>query len=189
MTDPNLLAADDHLGPHLVAGYVGGTLSLVQRRELERHLANCEACTEEIAAIARLRAARGGARRWLPVGVAAAAVLAGIVLLRPGRPAPDVVRDAGDERPIAVVVPLDGDTVAGTPTFVWRPVAGARTYRLTLTSEAGDSVWAATTTDTAVRTPADVALERTARYYWYVDALLPDGRSLSTGIREINTGP
>ena len=37
--------------------------------------------------------------------------------------------------------------------------------------------------------PPSVALMRSARYYWYVDALLADGRALSTGVHEFMTGP
>jgi hypothetical protein len=173
-----------HLEPHEVAGYVAGRLSADERRRTEAHLADCAPCAEEVVAVARLAGPRRSFRRWLPAAAVAAALVGIAVLLPPGKPGSDVVRDGGSGPKIAVVVPPDGGTVAGRPSFVWRRVEGASTYRLTVTGESGDSIWAMTTADTSLAVPREVTLRAGKRYYWYVDALLSDGGSLSTGILE-----
>lgn len=183
-----------HLEPHEVVAYLERTLPPPERARIEAHLAACEDCSNEIAEVWRLWRPGVKPASWLPVGLAAAAVIAVVVLLRPAgngaeTPAADVLR--GSERASAVitVAPADSAVVQGRPVLVWRPVAGATGYRVTLSREDGDSLWTGSTGDTTAAIPAGVALVRSARYFWYVDVLLPDGQSLTSGIHEFTTGP
>ena len=183
-----------HLEVHEVVCYVERNLTPADRERLEAHLADCDACTAEVAQLWRLRSsARRG--RWLAFGAAAAAVLAGVVLLSPGARAPGgegpLVRDGvPDDGPaLLVITPPDGATVEQHPAMVWHSVSGATTYRVVVTAENGDSVWSGSTRDTAIVLTPGVALERTRRYLWYVDALLSNGRWATSGVHEFRTGP
>ncbi len=183
-----------HLEPHEVVAYLERTLPAPERTRIEAHLAACEDCSNEIAEVWRLW--RPGARpaRWLPVGLAAAAVVAAVVLLRPAghrpeRAAGDLLRGSERGSEVITVAPADSAVVQGRPVLVWRPVAGATGYRITVSREDGDSLWAGSTGDTTAAIPAGVALARSGTYFWYVDALLSDGQSLSSGLHEFKTGP
>jgi hypothetical protein len=187
-SDPT--TSETHLDPAEVAGYVGHSLSTEGRRRVEGHLAECEVCTEEVAAIARLARPRVSPR-WLPYA-AAAAVLAGLVVLWPragSRIGDDTLRDGGPPDAIAVVTPADGAVLAGRPTLMWRAVPRAVTYRVRVTASDGDSLWAVHTSDTVVTVPETVVADSGATQYWYVDALLADGSSSSSGLRSYRTGP
>jgi hypothetical protein len=190
MTGFDSTRTQPHLDPADVTGYVGHGLSIEDRRRVERHLADCELCTEEVVAVARL-GRRRGTPRWLPYA-AAAAVIAGVVLLVP-RAGQDVggdrLRDGGvPADSIAVVAPADGRYVGASRALVWRGVPGA-TYQVTITTSDGDSLWAAHTSDTAVTLPPTVTADSGLMRHWYVDALLPDGSTRSTGMRSFRTGP
>jgi hypothetical protein len=182
---------DGHLDPHEVSSYLGGTADPAARSRIEGHLADCEECTAEVAAVRRLHHPAPSARRWIGAGAAAAATIT-LVLLGPhlgGRPAgaPPV---RGDDSIAAVVTlaPLDGAELR-TPTFAWRPVAGATAYRIAITRADGDSVWAASVQDTAVRMPDGVLVPGAERYFWYVDALLADGQSVAGTAHEFRLRP
>lgn len=73
--------------------------------------------------------------------------------------------------------------------FVWRSAGPAATYRLTLTDPSGAPVWTSSAPDTAVVLAETVKLEGGRAYFWYVDALLPDGRSATTGVQQFRTSP
>ncbi|MGE5230731.1 MAG: zf-HC2 domain-containing protein, partial [Deltaproteobacteria bacterium] len=125
-----------HLEPHEVVAYLERTLPAADRARVEAHLAACEDCSSEIAEVWRLWRRGVKPTSWLPIGLAAAAVIAVVVLMRPAgnraeTPAPDVLR--GSERASAVitVAPADSVVVQGQPVLVWRPVAGATGYRVT----------------------------------------------------------
>jgi hypothetical protein len=189
MTDSNPLPSGPHLEPFEVTHYLANTLLPDDRCRVERHLADCEPCTEEVVAIARL-SRRPAFQRWLPYA-AAAAVLAGIVVLAP-RPGPgvshDTLRNGASTAVIAVVAPEDGAVVGRAPTLVWRSVPRTATYRVMVTRADGDSIWAVQTSDTAVTMPESVVSDSGVIRHWYVDALLSDGSSVSTGMREFRTG-
>ncbi|HYL28422.1 MAG TPA: zf-HC2 domain-containing protein [Gemmatimonadales bacterium] len=182
-----------HLEPHEVVAYIERTLPAPKRARVEDHLSQCEECTAELAAVVRLRPRPARRAPWIPIGVAAAAVVAGLLVARPllHRPAPagDVERQAQAAPHLEIVAPAAGGRVTGAVTLVWRAAPGASVYRVTVSRADGDSVWAGSTTDTALAIPANVALARSAPYYWYVDALLADGRAVSTGVHEFTTGP
>src|SRR6187549_3129695 len=96
MTTP---VSEAHLDPHEVTGYVAGSLGPDERARLEAHLADCEECTAEVAAVSRLRPRPGSPVRWMSLVAAAAAVIAVVVVARPHP------RRAADDGPV-----LRGDT-------------------------------------------------------------------------------
>lgn len=172
-------APREHVDPHEVTSYLEGALAPAARQRFEAHLAECEECTAELVAVGRLRHTPRARVRW--IGLAAAAGLAVILL------APRLEREAAVTSPtvrgdatqaIGVVAPADGAVLREAPVFAWRPVAGAAAYRISVTRNDGDSVWATTTADTAVRPPEGAVPPALEHYFWYVDALLSDGRSV-----------
>jgi len=189
MTEPHTELREPHPTEHEIAGYLRRTLAAADRERVEVHLSHCAICAEELAAIVRLAPGRRPGYRWLVAGAAAAAVIAGVLLARPGTPpAGDVVRGDTTAAAVTPVLPADGAVVAGVPTLIWRSVTGAATYRVSVTGENGDSVWAAETADTTAAPPA-MALPGTGRYFWIVDALLADGRSVTSGAHEFRISP
>ncbi len=182
-----------HLEVEQVVAYVERTLPTVERERVEEHLSQCEKCTAEVAAVIRLRPRRVRRVLWGPIGIAAAAAVAGVLLARPlvhrPTPAADVERQGQARVALPIVAPVAGARVPGPVTLVWHAARGASVYRVALSRADGDSVWAGSTSDTTLAIPPGVVLARSARYYWYVDALLADGRALSTGVHEFMTGP
>lgn len=180
MTGP--FTRGEHLDPHDVVGYIDGTLDPAARTRVEAHVSDCEECTGELAAVSRLRPTPRRRIPWLGMGAAAAAVLAAVLV------GPRVGQRADDDAPpvrgdsaatMSVVAPADGATLGELPEFAWRPMPGATTYRVSVTGADGDSIWAVTTRDTAVRPSESAVQPRSGVYYWYVDALLADGGSIA----------
>jgi hypothetical protein len=82
---------------------------------------------------------------------------------------------------IGVVAPVEGAIVGTAPlVFVWRDQTGKPLFRFTLTDATGGEVWTRETGDTTVTLPASVSLAPGRTYFWTVDALGSDGRSLTT---------
>ena len=187
----------DHLDTSEVAAYVDQVVSDTERERIETHLATCDACTGEVAFIVKtldspVQTERSGRRRWMLAAGVAAAVLAGSLLIgMPGvRGGQDRVlrespaADAEGTAPIQVIAPAEaGDIDIGRIEFAWRAVEPGTAYNLTVTDEGGDVVWTGSTRDTAVLLTSQVVLQPGATYFWYVDAVLPDGRTLSSGVR------
>jgi len=183
---------EGHPGEGVIAAYVDRRLGTEERRAVESHLAECDACRAEVVEVARL--VRGRRRPWIlataGLGVAAAAVLIITLVPRGGMP-PDgpLLRSGSDGAAIIVAIsptdslPLLPDSVR----FVWRAAGMGASYRITVMDVRGDVVWAGNTADTAVT--AGASLPRGTAYFWYVDALLPDGRTATTGVRTFRTGP
>lgn len=204
------MSRDGHLDSREIARYLDDELDAEERARLEEHLAGCPDCR------AALREAWGARswwrrRRWshvaIPVGVAAAAALLFVALPfeeagdssvpSGGSPAPSSVERApgpagGGVARFPVRRPAEGATVSDASegvVLVWAPLPGEVTYEVTLTGEDGTPMWTATTRDTVTRVPADVGLEPGGLYLWYVDALLADGRSATTGTRSFEVAP
>jgi len=187
------IATGAHLTVDEVAAFVDHATPAAERERIEHHLVKCADCRAEIVAVRRLVPRR--TRAWtvaVPLAAAAALLLTILPLTTSRRPAADarqVLRGAADrslgivaERPAARAT-LDADSVM----FVWRPVAPEASYRLTLTNDRGDVVWSGSVSDTVVVLPSAVRLDRGRLYTWYVDALLADGRSVTSGLREFVT--
>jgi anti-sigma factor RsiW len=183
---------EGHLEPHEVSAYLSGTAEPAARARIEAHLADCAECTEELVAVRRLRRAPPTmSRRLAVVGAAAAAVIAVVLVghrAGPAGPTPPPVRGGGSDA-VTTVSPADGTTLDAPPTFAWHPVSGATAYRISISRADGDSVWAASLRDTVVRAPEGVLTPTPDGYFWYVDALLADGRSLPGTAHEFRLGP
>jgi hypothetical protein len=90
---------------------------------------------------------------------------------------------------LEAISPLDGAVTAkDSVVFTWRSLGTEVSYRLTLTDERGDLIWSVGTTDTMVLLPSSAKLLSGRTNIWYVDALLADGRSATTGARRFRIG-
>jgi hypothetical protein len=127
---------------------------------------------------------------------AAAAVL--LLIAQPGRvpesqgPVTRAGEDTATEAILrfAAIAPADTVTVAGgSIAFRWHSPSTEASYRITVTNEIGDLLWSETTPDTTVVLPGDVPLELGETYFWYVDALLPNGGSATTGVQILTLVP
>ena len=188
LTDPQ------HLSPELIAAYLAHETSAEEHRAAQRHLVGCAECRQDVAEAAALTA-DPRPRRWIAIGIPAAAAAVALFLLLPGqagRPDGMVTRGPGNEgvRQFSAVMPAEKAPVSvDSLIFLWRSEGHGAHYVLTVTDESGDVVWTAETSDTSLELPRGVALKSGHRYYWYVDALLDDARSSTTGVREFSIRP
>jgi hypothetical protein len=198
MTDDRSL--DEHLSAEDVAAYADQGVSARDRIRIEEHLAECGECRLELLEVTRQLRSRPHLKRWHVIAPAAAAAAAAVIFFlaalfeTPAR-SDDVLRgsepQAGREGNAAVVAvaPLSGSTVdPENLVFIWHSLDRAF-YQLTLTDANGDVVLTLDTSDTVVALPSTTPLESERIYFWYVDALLPDGRSATTGVSQFATPP
>jgi len=102
--------------------------------------------------------------------------------------APGIERSRATAARLAVVAPTASAEVAvDSVVFTWRSAGVGANYRVTVATEDGSTVWTGTTGDTTVSLPDSVTLAPSRTWFWYVDALFPDGRSTSTGIQRLRT--
>jgi anti-sigma factor RsiW len=184
-------------GPHLeveqVVAYLENRLPAPERRRVQAHLADCAECASELVEVSRLRRPPRPMMRWLgPAAVAAAVVAVALVgpwhLRQATGPTVPPVRGGGGVT-VDAVAPAEGAVVSGAPKFTWRSMPGATSYRITVSRADGDSVWTATVTDTTARAPTTSAFDGSTSYYWYVDVLLADGRSIAGTAHEFRVRP
>jgi hypothetical protein len=158
---------------------------------VEAHLAQCDECRAEVVDVVRMFRMRR--RSWIVptagVGIAAAAVLVITMMPRGVPPNGPVLRNGpAGMAAITMIAPADSATVpVDSVRLVWHPAGADASYSVTVTDLRGDAVWSAATSDTAIT--AGAALLAGTAYYWYVDALLPDGHTVTTGVRSFRTGP
>jgi hypothetical protein len=178
-----------------VAAYVHRALSPEARRIVELHLAECEKCRWEVAevvSLVRRSARRGWSYIMLPAAAAAAVLFLAVLPSRIGeRDEARLRTGVGEGVPaITVVAPTSGDSVPlDGIDFTWRWFAPDAQYNVRLTTAEGSEVWRTSTRDTSAVPPSDIGLVPGQTYFWYVDALLPDGSSATTGIRRFTVGP
>jgi hypothetical protein len=183
-----------HLEVEEVVGYLEGRLDGPTLRRVQAHLADCAECASEMVEVSRLRRSPRPVTRWVATAAATAAVLAATVV---ASRAPHHQPAASDSTPIrgaeaatvAIVRPAEGAEVTGSPDFVWRSVPGATSYRIAVSRADGDSVWAESGRDTTARPPVSVSYGAAGLYYWYVDVLLADGRSMAGEAHEFRWRP
>lgn len=184
--------ASPHLDPDVIAGYVDGRLGSAERTGAEAHLAACHACRHELLAVRELvasyRPATPRLRAVIPLAAAAALFLAVGLPMFAGRgerllPGTPIRRPGAEAAVVRAMSPSAGSSLAaGAPVaFVWGAAEPGSTYRLTLVDEAGVMVWSTETGDTTALLPGHIALTSGQTYFWYVDALRSDGRSLTSG--------
>jgi len=185
-----------HVGDALLATYLDRGLGDEDRDRLEDHLAGCDACRGQLlAATGAIRGEKRRKRARTASGASAlAVVIAGIFFLVPPSPtseAPQLRGGASDalrEVPVLEAVsPGEGATVAvGSTSLVWHSVDGVARYRITVSDPESNVVFERDVPDTVVSLQSVGGLAPGEVYVWYVDALLPDGRSVTTGVRSFS---
>lgn len=194
-------------GPHpesaAIASYLDDRLPAAEKARLQAHLAECSDCRDEVVELVELMEAQktGRRRRWIVPVVAAAAVAATVLLVsmpvvREESDRTSIVRapEAAAEREALRAIsplsplqerPVERDALA----FAWQPIAEDASYRLTVTDSAGVPMWVAETDQSRIVAPPDVDLESGTRYLWFVDAVLPDGTTATTGVQPFQIAP
>ena len=186
----------DHLSAEQLAAYVGRSLSPDEQAAAVEHLAGCPQCRDEALATARvLRSERTRKVTRVGASVATVAVLAvAVVVYSPSTPTGStelILRDgdpASAPASIGVHAPLS-TAEAGVIVFSWQSVGPDVRYRFSLTRSDGSEVWNGGTVDTTLILPPDVALSAGETYFWWVDALLLDGRSVTTDVQPLTIVP
>ena len=164
-----------------VADFVEGRLGPQARAPIVAHLLTCARCRSVARATGRLLADRGvaaavGSRRWrrwfLPLGIAAAAVLVLLVWPRTEEtgPPPGGTRGSTAGRPVGPVPIAPRASVERVELFVWSSVPRVDRYRMRLYDAEGSVLWTLETADTAVALPASLALSPDITYFWKVEA-------------------
>ena len=190
---------EEHLTTGEVAAYLGKSLTAHEQERVEGHLARCVECRDEVVQVQSIESVsrRPGKGMYLGVGAVAAAAVLTLVLVTPfGRQLlfPDTesaTRSSATEGAVVIgaIAPADGDGVSRAGlTLLWHGVSAEMSYQITLTNQQGDVVWTERTADTTAIVPSTVELTADASYYWYVDALLEDGRPATTGIQRFVVG-
>lgn len=172
-----------------IAAYLDRGLSGAERDQTESHLAECAECRRHVLdadeLIRRVRRPKRLAIGSALVAAAAAVIIVAVPSLRrsdaaQGNP---LYRDA-TASPSLIAYGPTGESRMGSLRFVWSPARGAMSYRLTVSGADGATLWTQSGRDTVAALPASVTLRVGDRYFWVSDALLADGGSRSTGLRE-----
>ena len=183
----------DHLSAPQLAAYVGRSLSTEDREIAVDHLAVCAQCRDEALASARvLRSERARRAKRVGAPAAAAAALAVVVLVFGPRALTEstepILREgdsgAASVSSIRVHSPTDSAEV-GQIEFSWQDMGSEVRYRFSLTHSDGAEVWSGATADTSLTLPPDMMLSEGTTYFWWVDALLLNGRSVTTDIQRL----
>jgi anti-sigma factor RsiW len=176
-----------------IAAYIEGVLPADDRVGFEAHFADCEYCRSRLILARELVATAPRLRRrnlLFPASlIAAAATIAGLLLL-PGRAADPLDRAefrAGalnEVQRIQLLQPPRGGTLRKeSPLLIWAAIEKDALYQITLSTAAGSVLWTERMADTVATVPAATVsrLRPGERYFWRVDALLPNLRSVTTG--------
>lgn len=175
-----------------IAAYLDGGLSLSAREQMEAHLAVCPLCRRDVSeSRTLLRRLRRPRRIFVGMGLAAAAVL--VITLPLTRRATDsqqsaLLRSGVDHSALISYAPI-GEVPITAIRFVWGGAREAVTYRLTITRSDAAIVWSSSGPDTAIALPVSLRLVPGQRYFWAADALLTDGSTRTTGLREFAPVP
>lgn len=191
---------DDSSSAHMSADHLAALLDRrqapVERDRAMRHLAECDDCRREFTELRTMldRPGRRAFNRRNVVVVLAAAALTFVVLPRViqedlGDPGATVTRSPGTPVPldlpaIPAVSPLRGAFAerAGLR-LTWGAAGINASYIVSVKDTAGAEVWKAAVQDTSHALPDSVALVVGRRYFWSVEARLPDGRTARTEVQ------
>jgi hypothetical protein len=148
------------------------------------------------------------AHRWGAVAAAAAAAVVVLMLRTPSPEAPVVASppivvptsqaptpapapapaqaEAVRSRPVGLLLPepisprADSLVPRGSLEFRWRPVPRSLFYDVRLATAEGDLVWEGRATATSLRPPGDLPLEEGQKYFVWVRAHLPEGKTVQS---------
>jgi hypothetical protein len=190
-------SSHEHISSEDLSAYLDAETSSEKKAILQAHLAECDDCRAEVAELTDLLRNQGRRRFWsIAIPTAAAASVAALMLVGP-------LRSGGEGDPtiqlrpglsaefealpeIPVLSPEPGATVDPDQIeFIWAAFGENPSYRLTLADEGGDPLWTLETTRTRTSLPENVRLTPGGRYFWFVDALLPDGTTATTGMNAL----
>ena len=207
------LNCDEITDRALIEGYVGGRLGEADAEAFESHYLTCERCQNELRLALAIREALPEVREaglLAPaepvVGVisrrfkvrtaaalAAAAILAGLLLVRPSQLDEESAPAQRDEATGVEVAPSlrgPGGVVAAVESFQWSQVPAADLYRVTVYDAEGVVVWEVETRDTSITPPDSTEFEPDARYIWTVVARVGFDRWLSSELIDFTiSGP
>lgn len=178
--------ANRHVTDTELAAYLDRTLTPSERDRVEDHLAGCADCRQQLLETKELLERVRRPRNLLVGGALAVAAVLVFLVARPEPGTTDqhtLMRSDGTAAPLVAYGPL-GTTANVGLQFVWGPVPDRESYRLDVSRMDGQPVWSSSGTDTVAILPSSVVLRPNERYYWVVDALLRDGTTRSTGLRE-----
>jgi hypothetical protein len=177
-----------------VAAYLEAVLPDRERVALEAHVADCEYCQARLALAGEVvgTAPRTRRRRLLyPAALIAAAAGLAAVLLVPGRtvePTPQsefrTPAEGTAGQRLRIIQPSRGGSIRSeAPRLIWSGLGADALYQITISTADGSVLWSERTSDTTVVPPVTVAgrLRSGERYFWRVDGLLPNLRSVTTG--------
>lgn len=205
----------EHVKPDELAAYADRALDPDDLRRIEAHLVDCAECRTEL--VSGLRAALefekedviplhqgydSGSQqrrvRW-PVLATLAAAAAVLIIAVPG------VRDRAERSPIErntpgigvpvvpriqIISPQEGHAIrTERPLLTWKQENDASDFQVSVTDAAGRVLWNATTSDTSIVLPRKVLNAGRGQYFWYVDALRADGRTLTSGVHSFTVQP
>ena len=197
----------------LIEGYVAGRLGEAETEAFESHYLTCERCQNELRLAVAIREVlpevrEAGlhapaesevsviSRRFrvrTAAALAAAAVLAGLLLVRPStqdEESAPVHRDEATGVEVAPSLRAPGGVVAAVESFQWSQVPAADLYRITVYDAEGAVVWEAETRDTLITPPDSAEFEPDARYIWTVAARVGFDRWLSSELVDFTiSGP
>ena len=195
-------AATEHLDPGEISAYLDELLAPADKERVQAHLVDCALCRAEVVEVVDLMEAHeeGAPRkRWLLAGSLAAAVIAtvliGVPALRETGEAPDSLRapEAAEReavRSVDVIAPAsDRPVPRGDLVFEWETVGDDAAYRLTVADAGGSTLWSLETHETRAIPPSDLDLRTGETYLWYVDAVLADGTTATTGVKRLQMAP
>ena len=201
-TVTDLHARDDlkqHPPAEEIAAYLSEELARGERASMQGHLAECWECRQLVIGARRTLANHRSRGRRLWALPAAAALVVVALMARPSGPTPgredplrtDSLLSASERLPaIQIVAPAHGATVGTGPlNFVWRSQPDQPLYHVSVTDASGVQVWSAETADTSLALPVGASLQRDRTYFWTVDALGTDGRSVTTRSKRFKTAP
>ena len=199
--------------PEMLWRAARGELAGDELESLGAHLRTCSACGEGLAVSAELvaesepRVLAWRTRRSGRIAAAAAgitALAAGLVLFLTHRePAPgedpgaELVASRG-ERSAETIRPLSKEEQpASDARLQWTPVAGAVRYRVQVSTEDLRPIHDRTLEGTTLALPAELGTAGVTReapqsgqvYLWQVEALLPDGRSVTSSTFRLQLVP
>jgi hypothetical protein len=190
MTDST--SRPNHLTDSEMARYLDRRVSLEERDRIEDHLASCAECREHALGTQQvLRRARRP--RMVATGSVLAAAAVVLIWIAGVEPAKD--RSAQQLRGVAsnntglIAYGPTGDAKRQSLRFVWGSAPGAASYRLSVTAADGAQVWSQSGVDTVASLPRSINLRAGAKYMWVADAVLRDGSTRSTGLREFSLIP
>lgn len=195
----NGMSEEAQLSPDALAAYLDGRLEGQELDRVEAHLADNPSARQELINASRIIAAAPQRHRrrsyWIPLaGLAAAAAIA-IVAGLPKMSLRDPASVSSERRGateaydrVVLLNPQNGQRVELSPlSLSWRSIDGA-SYRVVVSDATGKTLLQQNTYDTLVSIPDSVLASGNGTYYWTVDALAPDGSSMTSGASEFIVG-